>query len=225
MSKDVLLNKLKNSIIAGDEKEAADVALTLKEMGLPASEIVNKAVKPAMDYVGEKYEKLEFFLPELMVAGDAASAALDVILPKGEMSEATKATVVIGTILGDIHEIGKNIVASILKTNGYNVIDLGPDVHPNRFVAEAKKLGAKFIGVSCLLTPSMYYMRDLIKRLEDEGIRDRFYVIIGGASIYPDWAKEIKADGWAKDAERAVKLCDLLLSKGGSLEKPIIVGE
>lgn len=224
MSEQELLEKLKDAIIKGDDQVATETAKQLKEKGLQALDIVNKAIKPAMDYVGEKYEKLEIFLPELVLAGDAASAVLDVILPKEEKGKFSKATVVAGTIFGDIHEIGKNIVASILKANGYNVIDLGPDVHPNKFVEEAKKNGARFIAISCLLSPSMFYMRDVIKRLVDEGVRDQFYVIVGGAAIYPEWAKEIKADGWAKDAERAVQLCDLLLEKGQEVEKPVIMG-
>jgi len=225
MSTEELYERLKKAIADGDEETAAETAKLLKEAGVSPIDVVNNAIKPIMDEIGEKYEKLEIFLPELVLAGDAATAALNVIFPKGEESEVVKGTVVIGTIYGDIHEIGKSIVAAMLRANGYKVVDLGCDVPPTRFVEEAKKHGAKIIGISCLLSPSMFYMRDVIKRLEDEGIRGNYYVIVGGASVSPDWAKEIKADGWAKDAERTVKLCNMLLEKGGELEKPVILGE
>jgi len=133
--------------------------------------------------------------------------------------------VVLGTIYGDIHDIGKNITAAILVANGYQVVDIGNDAQPDKFVETAKNEGANIIGMSCLLTPSMYFMRDVIRRLKDEGIREKFHVIIGGAAVYPGWAKEIGADGWAKDAERAVQLCDMLLQENVEHEKPLVVGE
>jgi 5-methyltetrahydrofolate--homocysteine methyltransferase len=222
MSNQALLEGLKQAIIEGDEVKSADIAKQLKQAGADVLDVINSAIKPATDYVGDKYEKQEFFLPELVVAGDAASAALDVLLPKGDKGKFSKATVITGTIYGDIHEIGKNIVSSLLMSNGYNVINLGTDVHPNKFVEEAKKNDARFIGISCLLSPSMFYMKDVIKRLTDEGLRDKIMVIIGGASIDPSWAREIGADGWARDAERAVQLADRLLK--GEQPRPLIIG-
>lgn len=220
-----LLIELKHAIIAGDVSLASNIAKELSKRGVSPLDIVNKAIKPAMSELGEKYERLEIFLPELVLAGDATQAVLNEILPRDIRSKFIKCKVVLGTIYGDIHDIGKNIVAAMLRANGYEVIDLGSDVDPRIFVEEAKKQVAKIIGISCLLTPSMFYMKDVIKRLEDEGIREKFYVIVGGAAVYPDWAREIGADGWAKDAERAVQLCDMLIEKGDKLEKPVILGE
>jgi len=217
-----LFQALKEAIIEGDEQKSAVLAGEIKRAGIDVLEVINGAIKPATDYVGDKYERQEFFLPELVVAGDAASAALDILLPKEQKGKFSKATIITGTIFGDIHEIGKNIVSSLLMANGYNVINLGPDVSPNKFIEEAKKNNAKFIGISCLLSPSMFYMRDVIKRLTDEGLRDKIMVIIGGASIDPSWAKEIGADGWARDAERAVQLADRLLK--GEQPRPLIIG-
>ncbi|MCX8193648.1 MAG: cobalamin-dependent protein [Nitrososphaeria archaeon] len=219
------LEKLRSTILSGDSDSAREIAKILKEKNVNPVDVVNNAIKPAMDEMGKKYENLEVFLPELVLAGEAAQEVLEVLLPKEMESSFIKGKVVIGTIYGDIHDIGKNIVAAILRANGYKVIDLGYDVPPRNFVETAKKEGAKIIGMSCLLTPSMFYMRDVITRLIDEGIRDKFYVIIGGAAVYPDWAREIGADGWAKDAERAVQLCDTLIEKGHELPKPVILGE
>ncbi|MCS7136636.1 MAG: corrinoid protein [Nitrososphaerota archaeon] len=219
------LMRLRETILNGDASAAAEAAAALKEKGLLPLEIVNQAIKPAMDEIGKKYERLEAFLPDLVLAGEAAQEALKVILPKEGEESFIKGKVVIGTIYGDIHDIGKNIVAAILSANGYKIIDLGNDVPPERYVETAKKEGAHIIGISCLLTPSMYYMKDVIKKLKEENIREKFYVIIGGAAVYPEWAREIEADGWAKDAERAVQLCDILIEKGKSVPKPVILGE
>lgn len=219
------LKILRDAILKGDAHSAKEVAKILKEYGVPPLRVVNDAIKPAMDEIGEKYEKLEVFLPELVLAGESAQEVLEVLLPRESEEQFIKCKVVIGTIYGDIHDIGKNIVAAMLRANRYKIIDLGSDVHPRNFVDTAKKENAKIIAMSCLLTPSMYYMRDVINRLIDEGIRDKFYVIIGGAAVYPEWTKEIEADGWAKDAERAVQLCDMLIEKGQNLPKPILLGE
>ncbi len=218
------LEKLSAAILEGNQDAAREAALELKNDGVAPQDVVNLGIKPAMDEVGRRYDRLEAFLPELVMAGDSAQEALKVLFTAEGRDALAKGKIVIGTIYGDIHDIGKNIAAAILSANGYRVIDLGNDAPPDRFVETAKAEGANIIGISCLLTPSMYFMKDVIRRLNDEGIRDRFKVIVGGASIYPDWAREIGADGWAKDAERAVQLCDMLLT-GSQTERPLIVGE
>jgi 5-methyltetrahydrofolate--homocysteine methyltransferase len=217
--------KLASAVIEGDADLAKETATILNGLGVPPLDVVNQAIKPAMEEVGKRYDRLEVFLPELVLAGEAAQEALKVLLTKEGREALSKGKIVIGTILGDIHDIGKNITAAILGANGYEVIDIGNDASPDKFVETAKAERADIIGISCLLTPSMYFMRDVIRRLNDEGIRDRFHVIIGGAAIYPDWTKEVGADGWAKDAERAVQLCDMLVDKSQHLAKPLIVGE
>ncbi|HDI46451.1 MAG TPA: hypothetical protein ENF82_01445 [Candidatus Methanomethylia archaeon] len=215
---------LKRYIMEGEDERAREVALKLVEKGCTPMDVVRKAIKPAMDELGRRFERLEAFLPELMLAAEAVQEVLKAVMPEGKQG-IYKGKVVIGTIYGDIHDIGKNIVASMLRASGYEIIDLGSDVHPDTFVEVAKREGANIIGISCLLTPSMYYMRDVIKRLADEGIRDRFHVVVGGAAVYPEWAKEIGADGWAKDADKAVQLCDTLLEKGKKSREPLIFGE
>jgi len=218
------IRKLSAAILEGNADLAKEAAIALNGRMAPL-EVVNQAIKPAMDEVGKRYDRLEVFLPELVLAGEAAQEALKVLLTKEGRDALSKGKVVIGTILGDIHDIGKNITAAILNANGYQVIDIGNDASPDKFVETAKTEQANIIGMSCLLTPSMYFMRDVVRRLKDEGIRDKYLVIVGGAAVYPDWAKEVGADGWAKDAERAVQLCDMLVEKNQQLAKPVIVGE
>lgn len=220
-----LMRRLAGAIIEGNADVASETATILNGQGVPPLDVVNQAIKPAMEEVGKSYDRLEAFLPELVLAGEAAQAALKILLTKEGREALSKGKIVIGTILGDIHDIGKNITAAILGASGYEVIDIGNDASPDKFVETAKAERANIIGISCLLTPSMYFMRDVVRRLNDEGIRDRFHVIIGGAAIYPDLAKEVGADGWAKDAERAVQLCDMLVDKNQQLAKPLIVGE
>jgi methylmalonyl-CoA mutase cobalamin-binding domain/chain len=217
--------KLYSAIIEGNSDLAREAAIVMKAHGVRPLEVVSLAVRPAMDEVGRRYDKLEVFLPELVLAGDAAQEALKLLFTREGMDSIAKGKIVLGTIFGDIHDIGKNITAAILIANGYQVIDIGNDAPPEKFVETAKREGANIIGMSCLLTPSMYFMRDVVRRLNDEGIREKFHVIIGGAAIYPGWAKEIQADGWAKDAEGAVQLCDMLVQKDAEHARPLIVGE
>lgn len=219
------MSKLATAIAEGNAEAAREAAIELSSQHIPPMEVVNQSIKPAMDDIGRKYDRLEVFLPELVLAGEAAQEALEVLFSKEDRDAIAKGKVVIGTIFGDIHDIGKNITAAILSANGYNVIDIGNDVSPDKFVETAKRENANIIGLSCLLTPSMFFMRDVIKRLTDEGIREKFQVIIGGAAVYPDWATEVGADGWAKDADRAVQLCDMLVDRSQKLRRPVIVGE
>ena len=218
------LTRLSSAVTKGDAGEAKQASLVLKEKGVPPMDVVNRAIKPAMDEIGRQYDRLEIFLPELVLSGEAAQEALKILLTKEGRDAISKGKVVIGTISGDIHDIGKNIAAAILSANGFQVIDIGNDASPDKFVDTAKIENADIIGMSCLLSPSMYFMRDVMRRLNDEGIRDRFKVIVGGAAVYPDWAREIGADGWAKDAERAVQLCEML-SDGKAYERPLIIGD
>jgi methylmalonyl-CoA mutase cobalamin-binding domain/chain len=222
---DASLEKLRSAVMEGNPEHAKEAALALKDTKVAPVDVVRLAIKPAMDEVGRRYDKLEVFLPELILAGDAAQEALKVLFTREGMDSIAKGKVVLGTIYGDIHDIGKNITAAILIANGYQVVDIGNDASPERFVETAKREGANIIGMSCLLTPSMYFMRDVVRRLKDEGIREKFSVIIGGAAIYPGWANEIEADGWAKDAEGAVQLCDMLVRKDVEQTRPLIVGE
>jgi 5-methyltetrahydrofolate--homocysteine methyltransferase len=219
------IQRLATAIMEGNADAARDAATRLNLANVAPMDVVNLAIKPAMDEVGRKYDRLEVFLPELVLAGEAAQEALKILFTKEGREALAKGKIVIGTIQGDIHDIGKNITAAILSANGYAVVDIGNDVPPDKFIEIAKSEKADFIGLSCLLTPSMFFMRDVVRRLKDEGIREKFQVIVGGAAVYPDWAREVGADGWAKDAERAVQLCDMLADRSKQLARPVVVGE
>jgi corrinoid protein of di/trimethylamine methyltransferase len=225
--KEEIFEKLKQLIIEHDEETIKKVAEEALGAGIHPVDAIKLGLQKGMEVVGEKFKNLEIFLPDVVLAADAMYAALSVLLPRltaDESGKLRRGKVVIGTIFGDIHDIGKNIVAAMLAANGYEIYDLGCDVDPKRFVEKAEEVKADIIAISCLLSPSIYYMEDVVKRLRDLGIRDRYYVIVGGAAVPPEWAGEIEADGWGKYVEDAVQLCNILVEKGKGLEKPVIVG-
>jgi corrinoid protein of di/trimethylamine methyltransferase len=164
---------------------------------------------------GDKFESGEFFLPQLILAGEAAQGAISEVLEPAlkESGEAREpiGRVVIGTVFGDIHDIGKNIVASMLFANGFEVHDLGKDVPPEEFARKAKELNADLVGASAMLTMTMQEQLNVAKALEKEGIRDKVKYIIGGAIVTEKWAEKIGADGFATDATEAVKIAKELL--------------
>jgi len=212
-----LLNKLKQAIIDGNDGAAKSVSKEIIVEGIDPVEAINEAVIPAARMAGEKFEKGEFFLPHLLLAADAMKAAIDVLTVG--MSDATReelgkeGTVVIATVEGDIHDIGKNIVALLLEVNGFQVHDLGRDVNSLDIIRRAMDVNADIIALSSLMTTSMPSQRDVIEMLEAMDIRDRFIVMIGGGSVTNEWAIEIGADRYSETAEGAVKLAKELLRK------------
>jgi trimethylamine corrinoid protein len=168
---------------------------------------IEKGFVPSIEEIGEKFEKMEVYLPELMLAADAMRAGLALLLPlipKG--SKGAKATVIMGTVQGDVHEIGKNIVSSMLMAGGFNVVDLGVDVKTIAFVEEAKKTGAKIIGASALMSSTIGSQKDIVDYLVSSGDRKKHAVLVGGGPTTKEWAKEIGADGCGMTAVEAVKL-------------------
>jgi methylmalonyl-CoA mutase cobalamin-binding domain/chain len=164
---------------------------------------------PAIEEVGDKFEKMVIFLPDLMLAADAvksSTALLLPLLPKG--GKGIKATVVVATVQGDVHEIGKNIVASMLMARGFNVIDMGVDVKTSDLVEEAKKSKAKVICASALMSSTLGSQKDIVDYLSAVGERKKVAVLIGGGPTSREWADEIGADGWGADANAAVKLAE-----------------
>jgi corrinoid protein of di/trimethylamine methyltransferase len=210
-----LLNKLKQSIIEGNDEAAKSVSKEITVEGIDPLEAINEAVIPAARMAGEKFENGEFFLPHLLLAADAMKAAIDVLT--AGMSDATReelgkeGIVVIATVEGDIHDIGKNIVALLLEVNGFQVHDLGRDVNSLDVIRRAMDVKADIIALSSLMTTSMPSQRDVIEMLEAMDIRDRFIVMIGGGSVTNEWAIEIGADRYSETAEGAVKLAKELL--------------
>ncbi len=201
-----------DAILEGDSDTLlASVEAGLNE-GLAPEEILNQGLIAAMTDVGDRYERGEFYVPEMLIAARTMQSGLKLLKPHLiESGVESSARVVIGTVSGDLHEIGKNLVAMMLEGAGYEVTDLGNDVPPEKFADAAREYDADIIGMSALLTTTMPYMQDVIKALEDVGLRDKVKVIIGGAPITQDFADQIGADGFGADASAAVRLVKALL--------------
>ena len=198
------LIKIKDSVIEGEVDEVRDMVKKAVDEGQEVKRILNEALLPGISIVGDKYEEGEFFLPEMVIAATAMKEGLNVLSPflaPGDIEAA--GTVVMGTAKGDIHDIGKSIVGTMLEGAGFMVIDIGVDVDPDKFVEAAKENNADLIGVSALLTTTMMGLKDVIETVKEAGLKAK--VMIGGASITQEFADETGADGYAPDAPSAVK--------------------
>ena len=207
MSDDKVLKDLQNAILGYDSTAAVRAAKAAIAAKMDPLVAIEKGFAPSIEEIGEKFEKMEIYLPELMLAADAMRAGLALLLPlipKG--SKGAKATVIMGTVQGDVHEIGKNIVSSMLMAGGFNVVDLGVDVKTIAFVEEAKKAGAKIIGASALMSSTIGSQKDIVDYLVSSGDRKKHAVLVGGGPTTKEWAKEIGADGCGMTAVEAVKL-------------------
>jgi len=203
---------LADSIIKGDNIRSSDIAQKLIKDGVPAIDILNNGLVPGMDVVGKKFEANEFYLPEVLLAARAMKAAMEIIKPLlSESGAETKGTIIIGTVKGDIHEIGKNLVGMMLEGGGYTVIDLGVDVPPEKFVEEIKKNSVKLIGMSALLTTTMMGMKTVIDMIKTDEKTANVKVMVGGAPLNQEFADSIGAHGYAPDASGVVGLAARLL--------------
>jgi 5-methyltetrahydrofolate--homocysteine methyltransferase len=206
------LAAISQAIIDGDaEITTAEVSAAL-EQGAPAGEILHLACIPAMIEVGRQFECNEIFVPEMLVSARAMQRALDILRPRlieGELKAAGK--IVIGTVAGDLHDIGKNLVCIMFEGSGFEVIDLGTDVEPDIFVRAVKENRPDLIGMSALLTTTMPSMEKTIKALQEAGIREKVFVMIGGAPVTADFAARIGADAYAPDASSAIRKARELL--------------
>jgi len=204
-------DELARILNTGDETEAVDLARRALDSGFTPPTFFLNVIQPLLHEVGKRFEQLEIFLPELMRAAKVVKAMQTEVLEPAILAlagEDTKAgTVVVGTCKGDIHDIGKNMVALMLQVNGFEVIDLGTDVSMRDFVNAARKANADIIGMSSLLTTSMPYMGDLISYLDGLGLRENFKVIVGGAPVTLAYAEKIGADAYGADAVDAVEKC------------------
>ncbi len=213
-----IIDEIRKAIIDGDENSAVESTRQALKAGASAFSILEGGLMPGADVVGKKFETGEYFLPRLMMTGRALKAAMDIIEPRlkeeyasGEAQQGDTGVVVLATVKSDIHDIGKNIVSSMLSASGFEVHDLGVDVPVKEIVKKAQDVDAQIIACSALLTTSMPFMRDLMELLEVMGERDRFKVMLGGASVHPDFVAEIGADGTAEHAMGAVKLAKNLI--------------
>lgn len=204
------IEELKEKVINGEQNKVKELVEKALDEGITAKDLIDKALIPAMDIVGEKFANNEFYIPELLIAARAMEGALTLLRPKLEEGNIKSiAKVAIGTVKGDLHDIGKNIVASMLRGAGFEVIDLGIDVDESKFVKAAK--GVDILALSALLTTTMPAMQTTIKALQKAKIRDKIKVMVGGAPLTQSYADEIGADGYAPDAASAVKKARELL--------------
>jgi len=206
---------LRNAIIAGDKSQGVELAQTALDSGMSPLTFFQGVVEPVLDEIGDQFAKLEIFLPELMRAGMVVEAMQKEVLEPAIKAEGGASSitgrVVIGTCQGDIHDIGKNMVALMLQVNGFEVTDLGTNVSPRTFIDSAKQNKADIIAMSSLLTTSMPYIRDLVEMLEAFGLADQYEVVAGGAAVTKDWAESVGLNGFGEDAVEAVNVCRNLL--------------
>jgi len=201
------LSALSKSVVAGDAEEVEELTRKALDEGMTALKILNDGLVKGMDVVGEKFKNYEIYLPGLIVSARAMKAGLIILKPALTSSKSRSSVkVAIGTVMGDTHDIGKNIVAAMLEGAGFEVNDLGYDVEPERFVSAIADDGAQVIGMSALVTTNMLSMKETMDALVEAGVRDRAKVMIGGAPVTQEYADRIGADGYAEDATRAVDL-------------------
>jgi len=216
MIKDELLRSMNEAIVAGDKAAAVALAADAVRSGADLLEVIEKGFVTGLQKVGELWEQGDYFLPELISSAEAMKAAMAVLEPelaRKKIETRMGGKVVIGTVEGDIHDIGKNLVASMLQAGGFEVFDLGADVKLERFVEKAEAVSARIICLSALLTTTMTNQKRFIGLLRDKGLRDKYKVLVGGAPANRKWADEIGADGYAENAVAAVKLVRSLVGR------------
>jgi len=210
------IKELADAVVAGDVEKSELIAKKCVELKLNHLEVINKGIIEPLREIGDKFGRGEIFLSELIMSAEAAKAAMEVIVPeirKGEKKVGYLGRVVIGTVAGDIHDIGKNIVAALLTAEGFEVIDLGVDVPTEKFIDKVRELKPDILGLSALLTTTMPVQREVIEALKKAGLRDSVKVMVGGAPVTAEWAQEIGADAYGADALDAVKKAKQLLGK------------
>jgi corrinoid protein of di/trimethylamine methyltransferase len=211
-----LFAAMRQSIIDGAPDTARSLAESGMQAGIAPLMAIEQGYMSGMSHVGEQFGKKQMFLPDMVASAEAMKAAMAVLEPEMKRlgtDRPSAGTVVLGTAKGDIHEIGKTLVGTLLGANGFRVHDLGVDVTSEKFAAAARELGADVVGVSALLTTTMKWQKSVIEFFDQNGLRPQVRVIIGGAPVTRQWAEEIKADGFAKDAVSAVGLVQRLMQE------------
>jgi len=203
---------LAGAIIECDAAKADELTRKLVDEGAKPQEVINKGLISGMNVVGDRFKKGEMYVPEVMMAAKAMHAGMNIVKPmltEGEASSTGK--VVLGTVAGDLHDIGKNLVGMMMESGGMEVVDVGIDVSPEKFAEAVKENKPQVVGMSALLTTTMLAMKDTIEVLKEEGLRDSVKIIVGGAPVTQDFSDEIGADGWAPDAASAKELAQKLI--------------
>jgi len=209
-----IFERLRKAVIVGDTEEAVKAAQDVIDTGIEPWKAITEGLAKGMEVVGEKFEKKEYFIPEMLVSADAMYAALNLLLPLLETDETVeKQKVVLGVVEGDIHDIGKNIVKAMLTAGGYEVIDLGVDVPTEKFVETASSDEVKVIAMSTMMTPTLLSLKDVEEQLEKKGLKGKVKTIVGGGTVTEDWRSKIGSDAYGKDAADAVGKVKLLLNQ------------
>jgi 5-methyltetrahydrofolate--homocysteine methyltransferase len=202
-----------DALLACDQEQVTTLVQKALDEGADANQILNQGLIAGMDIVGERMESGDMFIPEVLMAARAMSAAVEILKPLLTEDDAgARGRVVIGTVKGDLHDIGKNLVAMMMESAGLEVSDLGVDVAPEKFLAAIEEKNANILCMSALLTTTMPMMRRTIQTVSDKGLRDRVKIMVGGAPVSQSYAREIQADAWAPDAGAAAKTAKALLS-------------
>jgi len=195
------------AVVAGDEELVKKIVQEGIEKNVDPLELIEKALIPGIREVGEKFERMELFLTGMMLSADAMKAGMNLLLPRIPKDKIPKrGTVVVGTVKGDIHEIGKNVLSALLIANGFDVHDLGSDIPASAFVRKAEEVNADIIAASALMTTTLPSQKDIIDYLESTGKRDKYLVLVGGGPASAEWAEEIGADGYAETAVEGASL-------------------
>ena len=216
MTENQFIEQISRAVLEGDDVSAAEIARAALNACVNPLLILNQGLMASAEEAGKRFEQGEYYLPELMLTGRALKAAMEVIKPalleqySGDTNRAM-GKILIATIQTDIHDLGKNMVASMLMASGFDVTDMGVDVPLKSIIDKAEEIGADIIALSALLTTSMPYMKDLIEILKARNLRQKYIVIVGGASVTKEWASSIGADGTAGNAIDAIKLVRSLL--------------
>jgi corrinoid protein of di/trimethylamine methyltransferase len=216
MKNEEFLNKAKKEIIEGNKDEAVQLAQRAIAEKMDLTEVIEKGFIPGIKKVGQMWEEGEYFLPELIRSAECMKAAMEIMQPeleKAQIDVRSAGKIVIGTVEGDIHDIGKNLVASILSANGFDVVDLGADVKLETFIEKAEEVNANLICLSALLTTTMTGQKKLIELLKVKDLYGRFKVMVGGAPVNQKWADDIGADGYSENALAAVSTAKKLVEK------------
>ncbi len=213
MGKSEIIQGIYDGILGLDKDKAVEMAIAVLSEDLNINEIIDQGMSPAMDEVGSRFQAGEMYLPELVKSAEVFSAAMEVLQPRlleGKTEIKAKGRVVVGTVKGDLHSIGKDLVATMLKIAGFEVTDLGVDIQTFTFLEEAQKFNADVIALSALLTTTMPAQREIMEALKSEGMDGKYKVIIGGAPVNQGWADEIGADAYGENAAEAVKQAERL---------------
>lgn len=209
-----VIDDLNKSIVEMDVEKAEELTQKALDEGLEAEKILNESLVPAMDFVGEQYENGKRFVPEMLLSAKAMKSSMELLRPKlTESGVEPKGRVVIGTVEGDLHDIGQNLVAMMLEGAGFEVHNVGTETTAEEFVQAATDSKANIVGLSALLTTTMTHMPEVIKALQEAGLRDKIKVLIGGAPVDKDFCEEIGADRYASDASTAVRAANEVIKK------------